>query len=353
MSTIFGRSVYRSYFIFWIGLGFWSLNGSAEAIDSDGLVAGVIGRSEGVFSGIFNYHYESGFGSIGKVVNSDDRMFAFAGDDWIYELPSITRLNHTDSLIELNKVPQQDGSIRSSMYIYRPQEFQSLNPPPPTFIGSLWYRTSLSFIKHHIKDVRLGSQTVIAGVTTYQLDWNVSQTEVGAFGTMPPHLTKGGVLRLYVAPTLGYALPLIEYVDRDGTVCQKYTSTEFKEFANGVFIPFNSKEESFSDKGDSGFYQKFEIKSITHLNEVIDQNLFSVVIPSDTVIAETRQEGGAKIYRTSKEGISADLSQLLQAMPPTTNWSFLRISLIAGNVLLILLLIVASRYRSRKHESLS
>jgi len=161
----------------------------------------------------------------------------------------------------------------------------NLKSPPPYWVGSLKYPSTAAFIRDNLDRVRLVGQTVIDSAETFILEWDVPTEDAGkAFCAMSDTLSKnGGVPRLYAAPTLGFALPRIEYVSVLGEVQRSIRCFDFREVTEGIFFP-QTVQDSTAD-----IVFSYSIQNIQTVDETASHEKIDCLLPAGTMILGARE----------------------------------------------------------------
>jgi len=192
------------------------------------LVAGVLARSEAVFSGRLKYRVTSGFR--GKVASLDTTMsLVFTKGSWRLEQsyraadmpkhvrkdlknpPDLSKLkgnleikttSHSGKLVEYKIIPQVDDKPTHNVSVsaYRPLRNDKLETPP-AFAGTFWFTCSPKYIRQNQGKAKALPATDVKGVRVQVLEWAVAaEDKFKAFHAVGAGTQKGGRLRLRRPP---------------------------------------------------------------------------------------------------------------------------------------------------------
>ena len=95
--------------------------------------------------------------------------------------------------------------------------------------------------------------------------------------------TKGPWITLYIDPSKSFIPVKKEFLKHDGTVLLTYQCSDFRQVANGLWIPYGYFW--FGPKGNYGAV--YEVEQVT-VNKPIPDNLLDFAFPSGTIIHEER-----------------------------------------------------------------
>lgn len=294
----------------------FSAEGQERGVSTDALSKGVIARSEAVFSGQIGYHHQGGFSDKNTLTKDWEHMVVFSGSSWRLDykydaskvpvkLPEskkdskvepsrlqgegeIIKVSHRGKFVEYRRTPQSDGSVRYTARIAGEQSIAPKTGSPPVFAGSFWFECTKRFVQDNKAKVVRGAASVVHGIPTEVLEWRVAEQEkYKAFHSVNNLTDHGGLLRVHVAPQLGYVLPRIEYVSPSGTVATSFESSVFQEYAGGIFIPKRLSMQYYTEKGP-GFIMNYELTEVKRINEPIPDREFVLDLPVGTHVADAR-----------------------------------------------------------------
>jgi hypothetical protein len=283
-----------------------------------------------------------------------DLGFSFFGSSWIVHYPNQTvHLCHRGKHVEFFGNPQVDGTIRYAAQVDLPKSANEGGlPDTPNVLGTIWYDCTKKFINDHASHARLGKTTVVNGVNTQVLEWDVSSKEVyKAFNKVNELGRNGGVLRLYLAPELGFALPLIEHLGTEGMVMTHFSSGDFKQVAPGIYLPMESVRTTFKPAG-ADYVVKYHIHQVEQINEQIPDEEFIIELPNGTSVGDARQRTHGIHFRVGQND-SLPIPDLQEVavfpMPPSSGLSRWVLAVLmgagAGAVAVVSYLIVKRRAR--------
>ena len=271
------------------------------------LIDRMIARTSAVFSGRMEYTFKMPYNPAPEPVK-----YSFSANSWALRF-STGRAEINDEGTFVEYVPgtgiTNKGEPRNTARITLAEKKKRHHPFPPYFAGTFWYDQTVDYIKAHVSKARNAGGIQVDGIKCLLLQWDLGPEEVyNAFGSLSEPLKKGGRLNLYVAPSLGYALPKIEYVTTDGKVEEEFQARDFLEEFPGVFIPRAFQLEVKS----TGFYVKYRMTKIEKINQDIPHSDFSVTLPSETTVGDTRFKKTATVLTVGEPTASADLSESLR-----------------------------------------
>lgn len=178
----------------------------------------------------------------------------------------------------------------------------SLSSNKPTRAGTVWYKSTRDFISDHANEVRLAGAGEINGIATKILEWDVPAKDRRPFNALPytRPLLKGGKLRLFVSPQLGYVVSRVEFSDRLGITHGRLDFSDFREVADGLHFPFHTELAL-------GGVESYQINRAEKINEEIQDTEFAPAIPTRTSVQDMRPKEGTpkageypyKRFRTS------------------------------------------------------
>jgi hypothetical protein len=298
----------------------------AESGKSEELAAGVVARAEALFSCRMEYEMTSGFANTGQIANSPTpERFAFMGSSWTREWPAFGRrmICHRGKLVEVHSTKQPDGSIMHGARISNEQRMEEMVSFSPYFAGTMWRPRTREYIKSRLADARWRRSETIDGIQVEILEWSVrDRDKYRAFGAITDPLRAGGTLRLYVASELGCALPRIEHVAADGQLETVFEAKDFFDAGSGIYMPRLIRQQGFLPLGTRGFYVRYDIKEVDHVNEPIDDSVFSVELPNGCDVGDERVPGHSVHFRVGEVlEVPADLEDVIVVPSARGGWT--------------------------------
>ncbi len=314
----------------------------------DSLVDGVLARAEAIFSGRFEYRVTSGDASSTKQPQETRAGFILSGPSWRIDDRGfhVESINYRGKYYEVRRTPQPDGSTHTSLEIRATQDLFSMAPPrPPYFAGTLWHKSTIEYIRLHKSSARVAGEKTIAGIPTSIIEWDISASDkFGAFHAITQPLMNGGVLRLFVAPQLGYALPRVEHVDRQGNVETRFEATGFREVNQGIYMPKFLLYQVFEKGGAPGWYNRYEVVQVDGINQPIPDEAFSTSLPIGTVVADRATNTSHDFVVGNLGGSLADVDARIEnAAQP--RWRVGRYAMVVGSAIGILFCITVLIWR--------
>ncbi len=260
---------------------------------TESIVKGTIARGEAVFSGRIEYHLKCGFANRQRTVRDDDYRLSFSGTSWALRFSNgAAHISHRGKFIAFEKAPQSDGRVDHSATIETERRIDKTRPIPPYYAGTVWFESTKKFIRSNAASARTVGKGDVDGVPVEIIEWLVGKEQAvsrtaSPFYSLDAELVKGGILLLYVAPQLGYALPRIEHVRLDGSVQARFDSRGFKEVTPGIFFPRECSLQYFGP-GGGGAYERVTLKRVEKINEPIPEEDFLVEVPVGTTVGDAR-----------------------------------------------------------------
>lgn len=264
---------------------------SGDATDKDDLIDGTLARAEAVVSGRFAYEVEC------HPADSppDDEVesyteFVFSGTSWRMDYPRIGlgRVNHRGKLIELSRHKSSDKNVHVTT-LGRARSPMEQEPYPPSFAGSLWNRGTVDYIRSHKGEAAIVGAADVDGISCAIIEWKIPAADAyAAFVSIPPALSKGGALRLYISAELGYVAPRIDHLTPDGDLAERFDASNFKDVGSGIQFPMNLKSQTFPGETRPGFIIEYKIESVTDINAPIPDSAFAAELPAGAKTREKR-----------------------------------------------------------------
>ena len=238
---------------------------------------------------------------------------------------SNTRINHHAMHMIYVETPQPNGEVHSSLSVGWPVSIEKQVDVRPyghgVFgAGAIWPLKTRQYVEKHATEARLVGTEVVDRVQTRVVELRVPKEDVGpAFRTLYRAMRKeGGIIRLYVAPQMGFVVPKMQFVAPDGTVLCRFEASGFQQKSPGLWFPKKASRVGVSEK--NAHYIVFEIIKAESLNEPIDPKVFAITIPAGTRIEDGRVEPNSRmphrVVRETTLKAPGDFDRLLKASVP-------------------------------------
>ncbi len=273
-------------------------------------MTGVINRAKSVKSGRLEYHFESGIiGADALPPNrSPGKLLLFLGSDWIERIPDegSALVNYGGTSLRIDEAHQPDNSVRQTATILPPSSFKdpSQQNRRPWFAGSFWHVRQSDFVDRHRADFRLAAPRNIDGIPCEVCEIDVQADDArSAFRVHSPLLASGGILRVHIAPQLGFVLPLVELRSATDVTILTYESKDWLEFPEGIYFPRRTRMELRAPAGET-VYEQFTI-SPERINQPIEKSEFIVKVPAGTAVRDERDAENVHRYDLAKDSTSA------------------------------------------------
>jgi hypothetical protein len=289
----------------------------ATAEEPADLIQGVVARSQAIVSGRLDYTFTSARIKRGQATQSTrlpQARVSFSESSWAERVEGgqVTRINHGGYFLEFVQTPQRDGSSRPGATILPPKALASrgeLNAPP-LFAGLFWHDEQLRYVEKHASECRLTGTREVNGVAVEVLELDVpGASHREAFHVFSPQLAAGGVIRLCVAPQLGYVLPRIEFLNRSNQVALSWNASGFSEVAPAISLPDRIWAQTHPPDG-GGYRAEFTIHSEL-INQEIPLEDFSVDLPPKTKVQDAQQAGQVITFDLTEAGSSRDFHAIV------------------------------------------
>jgi len=270
------------------------------------LVQGVLARSGAVFSGRIEYRQVVSSSGEEKPTLTKDEFFYFSGTSWAVFADGSSdpeEVSHRGVYVSHDATPQPGGWVGHTARAAVEEPINSKYPRLPVFAGTFWRQTTQAYVKKNINKAIDKGEAEVNGIATRVLEWAVSEAEkYEAFYGVDETTAQGGILRVYIAPQLGYALPRIDVLGTDGKLGDRYDSFDFFEVVPGIFFPKRCQWSYYDRSGKYGT-SAFELKKIEKVNEPIPDDVFKIHLPVGTVVQDGRSGAGSEIFRIKEDGV--------------------------------------------------
>lgn len=363
MNTHHARSPLQSLSIFAAVASMLCLFCSARAQDGKGvgqdlteLVQGVVARSEALFSGRIEYQKLGDFSPSKELVKLKDETCYFSGSSWSVFAAGSDNPYETcyhGKYIKLSTTTHPDGRLSHVARVKVEQPINKRDPLLPVFAGSFWRRDQRDYVRNHAREAKDKGQAEVNGVSTRILEWSVPEKDkYKAFHAVGDITARGGTLRIYVAPQLGFVLPRIEILGLAGMVQDRYDAFDFFEAAPGIFLPKRCQRSVYDREGDC-ITSITELKKAERLNEPIPEDVFKMFLPLGTRVADDRSSvKGTQVFDIQAEGdlLGRELDDIAQVDSNLPFWRRRGIAITVGVVaglLVVLAILFYSRRRAK------
>ena len=316
------------------------------------MIAGVLRRAESIRSGRLTYRFESGVISSGEMPSRriPRRSLVFSDSNWIerHEGSTSVSIHRRDYTFRYDETQQPDGSMRRTAIISRPISLVDRMDEnrPPWFAGSFWHTKQLQYVEQQLARFRLRTPKHIRGVLCEVCELDIPAKDVPrVVAIVHPRLAGGAVLRLHVAPQLGFVLPLVEVLGPDGAEMVTYTGSRFTEVADQVYFPRQIRMRARLATGETR-YQQFTIVG-SQINEPVPDSEFNVSIPAGTRVQDERDGGQVRRFEVVAPTDSFEVvgdSTLLSTVEADRGSTNRVVAIIAAIGVVLLGYVVARRY---------
>lgn len=235
--------------------------------------------------------------------------FSFMGPNWIErKLEGSTNGTFSGAHYEY-------GEVFASPEAIEPTRILHVGPPvlfstkrhmtrPPIFAGSFWWEKQALFVKDHAADFTLTGTENVEGIATQICEMSLPTMKLvgDGFRALSKKLWEGGILRLYIAPQLGYVLPKIEYINNDKEVEQVFFAKEFTK-CNELWLPAIFGTYGQDSKGAVLQVGRITFDSVTYqlVNQPIPDADFIIPLKLGTRVTDSRDPQAVLRYQVQRD----------------------------------------------------
>ncbi len=308
------------------------------SLSREDLVKGVIDRSKAVRSGeylyemsLFDHHdtrqihlviSEDRWKTMHKIDLSEVNSFSANGVDATTVGPitgeySTTTIDLGTISAEYQVRAETGKTVSRSVRVTNTTKelFGHFDPRVAVFLGTFPYQPTREFVAKHKDQAVLRGHALLDGQKVYILEWTVHKDQLAALDSSNEVTEHGARIRAYVAPSLGFAIPRLEFVGLDGSIAKLFESSAFQKI-NGIHIPMIGTIQCFTLQGP-GYNETYTISQVKRLNESIDKSEFMFKIPVGTGITdETNGDPPRRFNASYYFDVSPHLDDLLLVEDP-------------------------------------
>lgn len=312
-------------------------------------VAGSLARGEAIFSGRIAYSVASGTDA---TANADEYEFTFSGTSWkqkssadasavprsfskgalpagidpktiapLHGVQEMTVVSHRGRLIKYQSVPQDDLRVRKTARVEAgDRSMRDENPPRPQFAGTFWFASTQKYVSENRARGKFKGNDKVAGYDVEVYEWAVPAADAGsAFRSFNALTQGGGVLRAYIAPSLGFAVPRVEHVGTSGAIGAVLDASDFFQ-SGGFHFPRRARIQYVGPAGPT-FATSYKITRVEAVNEAIPDSEFAVLLPVGTEVADARDGKQSLIFEvTDPASVPDSLSDVMKTERPSGGW---------------------------------
>jgi hypothetical protein len=192
---------------------------------------------------------------------------------------------------------------------------------PPTWAGAIWSPRARNWIAEHIDDFIFVGDEVVDGIPTKvvkaPLSNKYSHDTAEIFEVHHEGTSKGAELRLYIAPSLGYALPRADgLTEGGGEVVQRVEQTDFRQYTDTIYLPSKTEKKmvgkSYSPTNKGGIEvirELYTLSDIQMVNEAIPESDFIIPVPAGVEVVDLRDRQHPVLFKTTEAGVSTDVEK--------------------------------------------
>ncbi len=327
---------------------------------SDHLIDGVVSRSSAVYQGQFTFRVTEQRGIAGsalQLVRSDNYALTIAGTDWLlrYDKSPNRIMTRDGSTVRYYEAHSPEGAEQHGLHIDAPLSIDAARGSNVVYTvprhGTFWYPEQTLFVDAQRQQAQSRGDEFVSGIRVHVLQWQVSANDFDeGFLVIPPSIAeqRKGLLRIYVAPDLGYALPRIEYCTLDGRVAKQIESTDFFEVEGGLHFPRQTKCTTFLE--NETFLTTVKIDDTRYVNTSIPADVFAFDIPANTRVRDSRPGLPKTVFHLDDDMSLAEFETTIQAAPPDPPWFSWQVLGITVNSLIVIVLLLIWIRRKRRTE---
>jgi hypothetical protein len=323
-----------------------------DAHNPETVVQGLLSRADAVFSARLTWKEQTGTGIPPNLSSDVELKGSFSGSSWAFRCPSTggSATNHNGKWVGWTKGDPGTGAAADYLVIKRPQPIDETFPPAvPSFGGSFWFQSTKEYVSAHRGNAVLKGASEVNGIPVVVLEWSVPKDAAfKAFHAVGEQTRNGGILRLFVAPQLGYVLPRVEFAGVGGGVDNRFEASDFVEANPGIFFPKKFSCQIYN-QGKPGVNVSYVVTHLEKVNDVIPEEDFILHVPHGAQVSDQRSPVGSEFYRVgeNREPLPKDLGDLIVTpSSPKGRWARSSTAIVIG--ILVGLLLVGLYYRARR-----
>lgn len=169
-------------------------------------------------------------------------------------------------------------------------------------VGAIWYPQTVQYLNENSDRAQVVNQERLDGIDCVVIELAVAPKDVlTAFHAIKnvKLLKEGALLRIFVSPELGFAIPRYEYCTTNGVQDIRFESSNFKAYGDGFYFPSTSTMHAL-ELGDNDVltptsFKEFVISDVHAVNRPIAEEEFNVIVPANTSVVDSRTGRGVKV----------------------------------------------------------
>lgn len=339
-----------SRWIGWIGVLCMVTDKGRSDDDVNRLIDGVISRSSAIHSIQITYTQRSYTLLNGQ--RTDENTFrarmVVDGSDWVirYGGSRNFRMQRGNAALSFTEIESDDGKQTfRSLYVEEPKALEELINENPFFaaarLGQFLYASQIEFIDRHRQRAVVRGERQAGEYATTELEFPVVATDFHAAMLIIPQgigRARRGQLRICVAPTLGYALPRIEYVTQEGIVEHEIVADEFVDEGNGIYFPRRAQVRTRSAESED--VVDFVVHEVSGLNLPLHSEGFTMKIPIGTRVSDSRPGVPPTSFEIQNQKQLDELNRALGSPRPDSTWNRRRLLLTVNSLCFLVCLTI-------------
>lgn len=327
----------------------------AADVDVATIIDGIVARAEVIHNVKlrYDYHGESSHDDPSHSKSPSQRqtlVLTVQGQDWLLRHPGNNnfRMRRDDATLNFAETVESDRPPTRTLEIVAPVTLPNLLHEHAAHagprLGTVWFAEQAEFCDGQRDSARPMTATTVNGVATYVVEWKVAATEFDrALLVITPKIAKArqGVLRLYTASELNWALPRIEYLAPDGTVELRIDADRFQRYADDIYFPHHAVCTTYS--GGETERSEYTVHTVEFVNSALPAAEFKLNIPAQTRVRDSRPGVPTSVFSLDNQEQFEQVNQALSgSVDAGSRWSFRRVALIANLTVLGICLIIWS-----------
>jgi hypothetical protein len=321
----------------------------AEPIDQ--LIDGLLARAQLIVSGEIQYQFEESDTTTDhpNLPPPVTIHLAIRDHDWVLRYdgsPNFQMQRDNTNMKYYAAAAPSTGVTDHTLHIEGAESLNGLVFTHPSYagfrLGTFWFPEQTQFIARARSRTRQVGASQVEGVPTVQLAWDVAAEDLDeAMLIIPREIAKArqGILRVDVAPSLGYALPRIAYCDPEGKAIITFESRDFQRDGDEIFLPRSVTCTTIFPQGEQT--SRFTVNHVRNLNRPLTDEVFRLDIPKDTYIRDSRPGAPVSIFRLSDQDQLQALDHSLRNQDNSRTWGGRRLAMLSLNLGVLFVLGVA------------
>ena len=316
------------------------------------MIDGIVARARALYTIKIEYSYNGEIVQDDQILQSESRQlnFLMEGNDWLLQAndsPNFRMNRHQESFRYYEATTDRHPRIDRSLRIAGSESLEDLVHEHASHavvrLGTFWFEPQANFVDQHRRECVYRGTTMIDETRVHLLEWKIKSNQFDEAMIVIPRsiaAARSGVLRVYASEDFNWALPRVEYCTSAGQTKRRFSASQFKQIANGIYFP----ELASSDRHMGNRVQKsrFHVASIQYVNQRIPASEFSLRAGIGTRVRDARPGMATTVFHLQRPEDVDHLEQDLAAAPDTTQkMPRHRRLLLLGNLIVLFVLLTA------------